>query len=46
MTAGALTEDRQRCLDAGMDDYIAKPVNPHQLRAILGQWITATSRTP
>ena len=35
LTAGALTEDRQRCLDAGMDDYLAKPIDPDDLRATL-----------
>ncbi|OGT18151.1 MAG: hypothetical protein A2522_09850 [Gallionellales bacterium RIFOXYD12_FULL_53_10] len=35
MTANAMSEDRQRCLDAGMDDYIAKPLNTEKLRALL-----------
>jgi CheY-like chemotaxis protein len=39
MTAGALAEDRQRCLDAGMDDYLAKPIHPDQLQATLNRWI-------
>jgi CheY-like chemotaxis protein len=38
MTAGALAEDRQRCLDAGMDDYLAKPIDPDELRATLQRW--------
>jgi PAS domain S-box-containing protein len=42
LTAGALTEDRQRCLDAGMDDYITKPIDPDDLRAALERW-TATA---
>jgi PAS domain S-box-containing protein len=45
MTAGARTEDRQRCLAAGMDDYLAKPIDPHQLRATLIRWV-AEARTP
>jgi CheY-like chemotaxis protein len=46
MTAGALAEDRQRCLDAGMDDYLAKPIDPRQLYAALSRWITAASSPP
>ncbi|MEY8876730.1 MAG: response regulator [Leptothrix sp. (in: b-proteobacteria)] len=41
MTANAFGEDRQTCLDAGMDDYIAKPVNPEQLYQILLRWLSA-----
>ena len=39
MTAGALTEDRQRCLDAGMDDYISKPIDVIALHAVLTRWV-------
>jgi CheY-like chemotaxis protein len=39
MTANALGGDRQRCLDAGMDDYLAKPVAPEQMLAVLRPWI-------
>jgi PAS domain S-box-containing protein len=46
MTAGALAEDRQRCLAAGMDDYLTKPVDPEQLRAALSRWITAATVPP
>jgi signal transduction histidine kinase/DNA-binding response OmpR family regulator len=39
MTAGAMSGDRERCLSAGMDDYIAKPVKPADLDAVLARWI-------
>ena len=35
MTANAMPEDRQRCLDAGMNDHIAKPIDPDALFATL-----------
>lgn len=38
MTANAMEGDRERCLEAGMDDYIAKPFTPEQLQSVLGQW--------
>ncbi len=39
MTASALDEDRQRCLAAGMDDYLAKPIRDGELEAVLQRWI-------
>ncbi|HSH93800.1 MAG TPA: response regulator, partial [Roseimicrobium sp.] len=38
MTANAMAGDRERCLDAGMDDYIAKPVRPERIRETLERW--------
>jgi CheY-like chemotaxis protein len=32
--------DREMCLDAGMDDYLAKPVRPDDLRAVLTRYLT------
>ena len=40
MTANALLEDRSRCLDAGMDDVLTKPVDPPVLFAVLAKWLT------
>ena len=38
MTGNAMQGDRERCLKAGMDDYIAKPVRVEDLRRALERW--------
>ena len=40
MTAHAMTGDREQCLKAGMDDYIAKPVTPDALSSLLRKWLS------
>ena len=39
MTAHALVEERQRCLDAGMNDHVSKPIDPDSLFSTLLRWV-------
>jgi PAS domain S-box-containing protein len=39
MTAYAMTGDKERCLAAGMDDYISKPLSRQELQSVLAKWL-------
>jgi two-component system sensor histidine kinase/response regulator len=44
MTAHAMKGDRERCLKAGMDDYLSKPIDPAEMFITIEQWISSTSQ--
>jgi CheY-like chemotaxis protein/HPt (histidine-containing phosphotransfer) domain-containing protein len=49
MTANAGKEDQRRCLEAGMDEFITKPIAPHLLFEVIAKWIkprTAEGKAP
>lgn len=44
MTANVLQEDKEECFQAGMDDYISKPINASDLFALLEKWTSSTPK--
>ena len=44
MTAHALVEERQRCIDAGMNDHVSKPIDPDALFMTLSRWVKPADR--
>lgn len=42
LTACVMADDRDACEQAGMDDFIAKPINPEEVLRRVGQWLTKT----
>lgn len=46
LTAAALANEKQACLAAGMNDHVAKPLEPDQLAEVLLQWIRPVGRRP
>jgi PAS domain S-box-containing protein len=46
MTANAMQGDRDLCLDAGMDDYVAKPIEPDELMATLAHYLQQSGQLP
>jgi CheY-like chemotaxis protein len=41
VSSGESSENKRQCLDAGMDDYLPRPVSTRRLREILGKWLSS-----
>jgi signal transduction histidine kinase/DNA-binding response OmpR family regulator/HPt (histidine-containing phosphotransfer) domain-containing protein len=46
MTANAMQRDRERCLEAGMNDFVPKPISPEAILTVLAKWLPAKSSDP
>ncbi len=46
MTADAMKEDRDRCLDVGMNDYLAKPIRREEVFAMVKKWVSRRPEDP
>jgi CheY-like chemotaxis protein len=40
LTAGVFKEERDKCYMAGMDDFLSKPINKEELKAVLQKWLS------
>ncbi|MGD8513944.1 MAG: response regulator, partial [Deltaproteobacteria bacterium] len=45
MTANAMKGDRERCIEAGMDDYVSKPIQPQRLFEVMKTFLPAETET-